>query len=95
MKPKTPESACLHFAFGVIVLTLLVFAPVFRCTSCTATQQLIGYTRLPGISREDAAKMIAWADSSPCGRCDNLGRISMWTALSQRSACDTGCLITW
>jgi hypothetical protein len=75
------ERLFLTFLTAGIILGFLILAPVWPCHACKPCEQLIGYTHLPGISPEDARKMIAWGESFPCSRCGGFRRLSLWNAV--------------
>jgi len=68
-----------------IVLTLTI-APIFSCARCGPCPQLVGYTRLPGITPAQAEALMAWGYSFPCSVCGKTGRLSLLRGLAR-----TGC----
>jgi hypothetical protein len=64
-----------------IVLTLTI-TPIFSCARCGPCPQLVGYTRLPGVTPAQAEAMLAWGYSFPCSNCGNTGRLSLLKGLA-------------
>lgn len=71
-----------------LVACAVLFLPWMHCPDCRDCyyDEIVRFTRLPGVSRAEARKMIAWAEHFPCRRCGNLGRISLASYLNVRLA---------
>ena len=61
-----------------VLLAFLVCAPIWSCPYCQPCYDLARYGANPGVSRQDAAKMRAWAESSPCHNCGHFHRVPLW-----------------
>ncbi len=63
-----------------VVLAVYMTMPVSRCPrACGAhLDQILGYTRLPGVTRQEAEKMLAWGRSSyRCRFCRSTGYVTL------------------
>jgi hypothetical protein len=62
----------------VAVVAAYAGVPVSACPGpCEPVPQLVAYTQLPGVTRTDAEKMLAWARSSPCGFCNGRRSVTL------------------
>ena len=79
--------AHLYLLLLTVVPILLTFAmaPIYPCHRCGPCPQLVGYTRLPGITPEQAELMMAWGYASPCYVCNKTRRISILRGLQHNS----------
>jgi hypothetical protein len=62
----------IRWILGItVLLALYAFCPVGACPrKCgEPVPQLVGYTKLPGVTPQDAEKMLAWGRSFPCWHC--------------------------
>jgi len=88
MRPPDPKpSGCgIYTLLGLLsvlfVAGVIAFLPVLPCPAeCwEPNPQLLGYTKLPGVTSAQAAEMLAWDSSFPCRLCNRRRRISLLAA---------------
>ena len=71
---------------GFLLLTLLLM-PVRCPAGCGPCAQLIGYTRLPGVTPAEAQRMLAWWENQDCRICGK----RRWVTLLERLPWGYGC----
>jgi len=85
IRAPTPPLGCGATLFlsalivGSILLTALLM-PVRCPADCGPCAQLIGYTRLPGVSPADARRMLSWWENQDCRVCGK----RRWVTLLER-----------
>jgi hypothetical protein len=80
MIPNDPRRSTLILFGGTLTLTVALLFPLFPCraTDCgTAYRIRMAYSRLPGLTPEQAASIRRYADSDSCPRCTRFRRVSL------------------
>jgi len=91
-KPSRWTTGRLLLMAILFVVGMVAFAPLVPCPrKCWQNDQLMGYAKLPGVSRDQIAQIHAWADSYPCDTCHRWRRISLlqycWSELFAAQRC--------
>ncbi|HZE95643.1 MAG TPA: hypothetical protein VE981_01320 [Planctomycetota bacterium] len=85
--PASPPLGCgaqlvLALLLGGAMLATLLLTPFLPCPgNCGPSEQLLGYTRLPGVRPEEAERLLAWGNSFPCSACRMRRHVSLLQAL--------------
>jgi hypothetical protein len=90
-RPSWPLGCGAYLFLGGLIVAFLILIvlllPVPCPANCGPCEQLIGYTRLPGVTPEEATRILAYWELRDCATCGKRRRVTVLEALPYTGRC--------